>query len=155
MSFCPFSTWCMFGRGGRRKDKKTKSPFLTWCMFGVGGGEEAPLNFSPINSPRYSPCHPSITRLCCTPPTCTPCTPCAPCTPTSCAALKANWRVTNSQSLSRLGSSTAPSTPLAPVEARQALTFGANGIDDICTQIQIRIQLHLQSNTNTTTKENT
>ena len=130
-----------------------------------------PLNFSPINSPRYSPCHPSITscrtlpRLCCTPPTCTSCTPCAPCTPTSCAALKANWRVTNSQSLSRLGSSTAPSTPLAPVEARQPLTFGTNGIDGICTQIQIQIQvqkhiqiqiqLHLQSNTNTTTKENT
>ena len=43
--FCPFLNWCMFGRGGRRKDNKTKSPFLTWCMFGVGGGEEAPPQF--------------------------------------------------------------------------------------------------------------
>ena len=100
---------------------------LSSCMFGWGGGEEAPLNFSPINTPRYRPCHPSITLHCflllqyleqCVllllPG----------------AALKANWRVTNSQSLSRLGSYGTYNT--FGTCGSQALTFGTNDIYGTC-----------------------
>ena len=113
-------------------------------MFGWGGGEEAPLNFSPINTyntPRYLSCHPSITNL----PHCTAfycsalqcieqCRQCSVCVSSRWGALKANWRVTNSQSLSRLGSyGTYNTFGTFGTCGSQPLTFGTNDIYGTCT----------------------
>ena len=113
-------------------------------MFGWGGGgEEAPLNFSPINT--YNT--PDTCRVILPLQTC--CTALlfiavhynalssagsAVCVFLPGAALKANWRVTNSQSLSRLGSyGTYNTFGTFGTCGSQALTFGTNDIYGTCT----------------------